>query len=298
MTKFDYWQAFARNLGFLTAPEQNILRGKRIAIAGMGGVGGSHLITLARLGIGKFRIADFDKFEIGNLNRQYGANMNTLGKSKSQTMKQMALDINPEAEIEIFDRVHRGNVEDFIRNSHVVIDALDFFAFEDRRALYHFARKLEVPVISCGPIGMGASLIIFTPESITFDQYFDWQMFDSFETKAVKFLIGITPKLKAKDYMGAPGRLDFRKGHTSSLAIGPQFAAGVMASEALKIMLKRGKVRVAPHAFHYDAYFQKVFHSYVWLGNRNPIQRFKIWLFKKFLHRDNKSRRWYERGLS
>ena len=54
---FHYESAFARNIGWVTNAEQAILRGKRVAIAGGGGVGGVHLLTLARLGIGAFHIA-------------------------------------------------------------------------------------------------------------------------------------------------------------------------------------------------------------------------------------------------
>ena len=56
---FDYNEAFSRNIGWITEQEQGILKSKRIAIAGMGGVGGSHLLTLTRLGVGNFNIADF-----------------------------------------------------------------------------------------------------------------------------------------------------------------------------------------------------------------------------------------------
>ena len=59
---FDYEEAFSRNLGWVTPAEQQTLRSKRIAIAGLGGVGGAHLLTLARLGIGRFHLADFDRF--------------------------------------------------------------------------------------------------------------------------------------------------------------------------------------------------------------------------------------------
>ena len=61
---FNYGEAFSRNIGWLASFEQEILRHKRIAIAGLGGVGGIHLLTLCRLGIGKFNIADFDEFAI------------------------------------------------------------------------------------------------------------------------------------------------------------------------------------------------------------------------------------------
>ena len=69
---FSYADAFDRNIGWFTPDEQQRLRGKTIAIAGMGGVGGVHLLTLVRLGIANFRIADLDSFELANFNRQVG----------------------------------------------------------------------------------------------------------------------------------------------------------------------------------------------------------------------------------
>jgi len=60
---FHYATAFSRNIGWITETEQEVLRNKRVAIAGLGGVGGSHLLTLTRLGIGKFNISDLDIFE-------------------------------------------------------------------------------------------------------------------------------------------------------------------------------------------------------------------------------------------
>ncbi len=70
---FSYDEAFSRNIGWVTRPEQQALRGRRVAIAGLGGVGGSHLLTLARLGIGHFTIADFDRFALANFNNRKGA---------------------------------------------------------------------------------------------------------------------------------------------------------------------------------------------------------------------------------
>jgi hypothetical protein len=83
---FRYEQAFSRNIGWVTPDEQAILRTKRVAIAGGGGVGGVHLLTLVRLGISKFHIADFDTFDLPNFNRQVGANMSTLGEPKADVL--------------------------------------------------------------------------------------------------------------------------------------------------------------------------------------------------------------------
>src|SRR5271165_2808853 len=68
-TAWSYDEAFVRNRGLISSEEQRRLRDCRVAIAGMGGVGGVHLATLARLGVGHFTIADPDEFEIANFNR-------------------------------------------------------------------------------------------------------------------------------------------------------------------------------------------------------------------------------------
>ena len=74
-----YEEAFSRHRGLISKTEQERLRNSRVAVVGMGGVGGVDLVTLARLGIGQFTIADPDTFEVSNTNRQYGAANSTLG---------------------------------------------------------------------------------------------------------------------------------------------------------------------------------------------------------------------------
>ncbi|MGS0754471.1 ThiF family adenylyltransferase [Roseateles sp. GG27B] len=59
-------QAFSRNIGWVTEAEQARLKNCRVAVGGLGGVGGNHAITLARLGIGRFTITDLDTFDWPN----------------------------------------------------------------------------------------------------------------------------------------------------------------------------------------------------------------------------------------
>ncbi len=92
---YSYDEAYSRNEGLLTLEEQQKLRDFTIVIPGMGGVGGSHLITLVRQGFEKFRIADFDVFEVKNFNRQYGARLDTIWRNKTEVMKEEALKFNP-----------------------------------------------------------------------------------------------------------------------------------------------------------------------------------------------------------
>ena len=126
---FDYDAAFNRNLGLVQPLEQEKLKNSRVAIAGLGGVGGIHALTLTRMGIGKFHIADFDTFEIHNFNRQSGAAFSTIGKEKCSTLQQMMNDINPSAKITTFDAgINENNINQFLENVDVVVDGLDSFA--------------------------------------------------------------------------------------------------------------------------------------------------------------------------
>ena len=112
---FDYTAAVSRNIGWVTVAEQQRLRGARVAIAGLGGVGGAHLLTLARLGIGSFHLSDFDTFDLPNFNRQAGAMMSTLGQPKADVLVSMARDINPELEVRVFEEgVDAKNVDAFL----------------------------------------------------------------------------------------------------------------------------------------------------------------------------------------
>ena len=165
-----YQEAFSRNLGLISSEEQKILQDSRVAIVGMGGVGGIHLITLARLGIGKFTIADPDIFELPNINRQFGANSGTFGLNKSEVMRDILRGINPHADITIFDSaLNEENIGDFLKDSNVFLDGIDFFSIDTRRHLFREARALNIPAITAAPLGFSSTLHVFTPEGMSFD---------------------------------------------------------------------------------------------------------------------------------
>ena len=145
---FSYEEAFSRNLGWFTQSEQQALRDKTVAIAGMGGVGGVHLLTLARLGIANFKIADMDEFEVANFNRQVGAMVSTLNQPKVEVLARMARDINPEAKVAEFpDGVNDGNLEEFLDGVDLFIDGFAFFVLEIRRKTFARCRELGIPAV-------------------------------------------------------------------------------------------------------------------------------------------------------
>jgi molybdopterin/thiamine biosynthesis adenylyltransferase len=274
--------AFSRTIGLITPSELDVLKNKTVAIAGLGGVGGNHVLTLARLGVGKLHLADMDHFGLENFNRQAGANMNTLGQSKIDVMTEMAMAINPEIQIKKFSQgVSESNLAEFFEGVDVYVDALDFFAFQIRGLVFDYCAKKSLPALTVGPIGMGSALMNFLPGKMSFREYFQWKDTDSKLDLAVKFLLGLTPKHPHISYVVDPTKvaLDSQKGPSTPMAC--ELCAGVMGVEVLKILLKRGRVLSAPHSIVFDAYKNQVFHSYVWGGNKNPWQKLKIGIAKR-----------------
>ncbi|GAB3407714.1 ThiF family adenylyltransferase [Massilia agilis] len=273
---FVYEQAFARNIGWVTPAEQQALRNKRVAIAGGGGVGGVHLLTLARLGVGRFRIADFDTFDIVNFNRQVGAMMSTLGEPKAEVLARMARDINPEIEIEVFDQgVNAGNLHAFLDGADLYVDALDFFAFDIRQRTFAMCFELGVPATTAAPLGMGAALLTFMPGQMSFEEYFQWGDLPDVE-KAVRFVVGLAPAGLHRPYLVVPEAVNFAERRGPSTFMACQLCAGIAATEALKILLGRGRVLAAPWGVQFDAYRNKLARTWRPGGNRNPLHRLMI----------------------
>jgi hypothetical protein len=280
---FSYSQAFARNIGWVTREEQEKLRHMRVAIAGLGGVGGNYLLTLTRLGIGKFHIADFDSFDIANFNRQVGATLSTRGQPKAEVMANLAKDINPELDIKVFPQgVDAGSLDEFLDGVDLYVDGLDFFVFDIRQRTFAACAAKGIPATTVAPLGMGAGLLNFMPGKMTFEEYFGWGDLPESD-KAIRFLVGLAPAALHRGYLAVPSAVNLPERRGPSTIMACQLCAGIAATQALKILLKRGKVLAAPHALQFDAYRDKLVHTWRPGGHRNPIQRLAIWVIKRFL---------------
>lgn len=283
MLPFDYNAAFSRNIGWLTQAEQNRLRNARIAIAGMGGVGGIHLVTLARLGVGKFNIADFDTFDQVNFNRQAGASMRTLGLEKVNVMAEQARDINPELDIRVFpEGVNEQNLDDFLSGVDVYVDGLDFFVFEAREAMYRACERLRVPAVIAAPLGMGTAVVNILPGQMSFEDFFCLNGVSD-EEKALRFLLGLSPAMLQRGYLVDRSTVDLAARRGPSTVMACQLCAGAAATEALKILLRRGKILAAPHGYQFDAYRNKLTHTWRPWGNSNPLQRLGLAIARRQL---------------
>ena len=118
-----------------------------VAVIGLGGVGSYSAEALARSGIGKFILIDFDVIESTNINRQILALQSTLGKPKVELMQQRILDINPKAEVIIYQEVLDGNNQErLLEGAEYCVDAID--SLSAKIGLLEFLLKNERKFIS------------------------------------------------------------------------------------------------------------------------------------------------------
>lgn len=283
MHDFHYDEAFSRNLGWVTAAEQLRLKQTRVCIAGLGGVGGVYLLTLARLGIGAFSIAEFDTYALANFNRQIGATVSSLNRPKIDVMLEMARDINPQLDVRVFrDGLNAANIGEFLDGGDVYVDGLDFFALDIRRSVFAQCAARQMPAVTVAPLGMGASLLNFVPGGMSFENYFRFEGRTPDE-QALRFLVGLSPAMLQMSYLVDPSRVDLANRRGPSTVIGVQLCSGVAAAQVLKLVLRRGKVVAAPAGLHFDAFRNRLKHTWRPGGNHNPLQRLLLALVKRRL---------------
>ena len=280
----DYREtAFSRNIGLFSPGEQERLAQAKVAIPGMGGVGGVHLINLVRTGIGRFNLADFDQYEPVNVNRQFGAKVPSFGHPKLEVMIEEAQSINPFLDITPFPAgLTTDNMEAFLTGVDVVLDGLDFFQFEIRRNLFNMARSMGVPVITAGPLGFSSALLVFTPQGMGFDEYFDVSGNLPEEQKYLRFAMGLAPRPTHIGYIDL-SRVDLKGGKGPSLNIACQLCASLAATEAVRIILGKPGIRPAPYFMQFDPFRQVLRKGRLARGNRSLSQRAKLWYVQNVL---------------
>src|SRR4029453_11596449 len=122
-------------------------------------------------------------------------------------------------------------------------------------------------------------LLNFLPGGMSFEGYFQLKGRPDAE-KAIRFLVGLAPALLHRKYLVDASRVNLREGRGPSTGIACELCAGVASSEALKILLSRGKVWHAPHAIQFDGFRNRVAHTWRPGGNRHPLNRLAIAIAK------------------
>ncbi|MBU1036235.1 HesA/MoeB/ThiF family protein [bacterium] len=207
-------ERYHRNLGAIGPSEQVKLLQSKVVIIGAGGLGGTVLELLARMGIGELIIADKDIIGDSNLNRQILSTETNLGQSKTEVAVKRIKEINSSIEIvghSVF--INSDNVEKIIEGAEVVVDALD--NLPSRFVLQKACRDLKIPLVHGAIAGFNGQLTAIFPED-----------------KGLELIYGSNknlPEHGSEAELGAP-------------TVIPALIASLEAQEVIKILLKRGKL--------------------------------------------------------
>lgn len=141
-------EMFSRTAMLLGEEALKKLENSRVAVFGVGGVGGYCVEALARSGVGSIDIIDNDEVSLSNINRQIIATVDTIGRKKVEVAKERILSINPKANVTAFDLFFLPENADELEfeNYDYIVDAID--TVSGKLALIEQAKKLNIPIIS------------------------------------------------------------------------------------------------------------------------------------------------------
>lgn len=141
-------EQFARTEMLLGKEAMEMLKNKKVAVFGIGGVGGYVCEALVRSGVGKFELVDKDDVDITNLNRQIIATHSSVGRDKVEVMKERMLDINPDVSVTVKKAFFLPeNADEFpFEEYDYIVDAVD--TVTAKIELIMKADEKQIPIIS------------------------------------------------------------------------------------------------------------------------------------------------------
>ena len=142
-----YWKMLTRQLPIISKEDQTKFKDSKIAVIGCGGIGGSVIEMLARMGVGELVLIDKDTFDITNINRQVMSTLENLNQSKAEVSKERTHKINPNIKVKAYNiELNENNAENLLKESEIIIDALDNIT--TRVILSRYCIKKNKPFIS------------------------------------------------------------------------------------------------------------------------------------------------------
>jgi len=205
---------YSRNFNTLDPEEQALLGKSRVAVVGLGGLGGGVCELLARIGVGRLTLIDGDRFDISNLNRQLLSQEDNLGRSKAKEAKKRVNQINSSVKAfacPVF--ATQDNIRDLIQGAGLVVDCLD--TIPARFDLQDASRDLNIPLVSGAIAGVSGQVTVIFPDDPGFELIYG---------------------SRSRSLDGDRG-IETRTGNLAHCAM---FIAALQVSETVKVLLGRG----------------------------------------------------------
>lgn len=223
------------------------LQNSKVAVFGIGGVGSYVVEGLVRAGIGNFILIDNDEVSVSNINRQIIATQKTIGKPKVEVAKERILEINPNANVEIYKEFFMPDSKDLFDNTvDYIVDCIDTVTAKIELVLR--ANKLNIPIISSMGTGNKLDPTKFEVTDISKTEVCPLAKIMRKELKArgIKKLKVVyskeTPiKLEAKNkdsIMEENMKISKRKQVPGSISFVPSVAGLIIAGEVVKDLIK------------------------------------------------------------
>lgn len=160
-----------RNIGWISAEEQQLLKGKTVGIAGCGGMGGLLAQTLLRCGVGTIKIADNSYFDNTNINRQLAATRFSSGTHKALSTAKILRETTDDATIHVYpDGIQENTAADFVDGCDLVCDQIEFWSVGSRILLHLQAYQNNITIYNANTIGFGTRLFHFTRDSMSMEE--------------------------------------------------------------------------------------------------------------------------------
>lgn len=213
------------------------LKNAKVAIFGIGGVGSYVVESLARAGVGNFILVDNDIVSISNLNRQLIATHKTVGMPKVEVSKNRILEINPDANIEIYQEFFMPETAGIIDNTvSYIVDCID--TVTAKIELIVRANKLNIPIISS--MGTGNKL---DPTRFEITDIYKTSVCPLAKVLRKELKSRNIPKLKvvySKEEPKKTGAYDRETGKSvpGSISFVPSVAGLILAGEVVKDLIK------------------------------------------------------------
>lgn len=177
-----YWERVNRNLGWLgdTTEEQRArqekLRDSVIGVVGTGGIGGAVAARLVRMGALNLKLADPDHFDLTNVQRQYGAGRDTIGRNKAEVVAEQVYGLTGDVNIDVFpEGITPDTAEGFMDGCDYVMDQMEFFQIKNRYVLHRAFRAsdrckfmFKIPTVAHSTI-----IFTYTKESMPIEEVYD-----------------------------------------------------------------------------------------------------------------------------
>jgi molybdopterin/thiamine biosynthesis adenylyltransferase len=233
---YDYFHIFEKNIGAISLEQQNKIRKSKIAVIGLGGIGSVALEILARTGVENFKIADGDRVELSNFNRQFFATTGSLGKRKVDIAKQRLKEINENIKVKIYGKIGEKNIKDVLKGSDAVVDGLDNLL--SRIIVARACEDFGIPYIFGSADRKEGMSTVFMGKEFGFERLFRL----STEGKSIEGCKKF--ECRSCDYV---------------LGIAPNMIGAFEALQTIKIILGE-KVIKAPYVLFFDAFRKNPFY--------------------------------------